>query len=197
MKKYLLLSLSLVALLFASCGGDETYSPKPTAYLRIEMPQKEYRLCDTAALPFTFEYATAGQVSIKKNLPGEKFIDINYPQYAGAVVYLTYKGIGSERDLQGQIDTAYRLLSQHFDYSTGVRDLLVDYPKEHVYTTTYHITGQRAASPCQFYATDSAHHFLRGSLFFGVTPNNDSLDPVIKYIEADIDHLLATLHWRE
>ena len=192
--RHLLLAI-LAALLLASCA-DEGYSPKPAAYLRIDMPDHSYLRCDTAVLPFTFERSAASRLTVKKDTPREKYIDITYPQYAGAVVYLTYKPIGGIEDLRGQVDTAYRFLSQHFDYSTGVRDQMVDYPQEHVYTTTYQITGQRAASPYQFYATDSAHHFLRGALFFSVTPNNDSLAPVIRYIESDITHLLETLRWR-
>lgn len=195
MKKAIIPIILAAVLLLASCA-DPDYSPKPSAYLRIDMPSHAYQLVDTAALPFTFERSTASQLTIKKDTPAEQYIDITYPQYAGAVVYLTYKRLASPDALQGQVDTAYRLLSQHFDYSTGVRDQMIDYPQDRVYTTTYQITGSRAASPYQFYATDSAQHFLRGSLFFSVTPNNDSLAPVIQYIEADITHLLETLKWR-
>lgn len=187
--------ICIATLLLAACG-DADYAPKPSTYLRIDMPEHIYTPCDTAILPFTFERPTHAQICIKKDTPTEKYIDITYPRYANAVIYLTYKHIHGVEALQHQVDTSYRLLSQHFDYSTGVRDQMIDYPTKRVYTTTYQITGQRAASPYQFYATDSLNHFLRGSLFFGVTPNNDSLAPVIDYIEADINHLLESLTWR-
>lgn len=190
------LLVALLALLVAACSSGNDYSPKPQAYLRIDMPQHAYLKCDTSALPFTFEHSTLSRIDVKKSDDGLKYVDISYPDYCGAVVFLTYKHLASPSMLQGQVDTSYRLLSKHFDYSTGVRDQYVDFPTSHVYSTTYHITGQRAASPCQFYATDSVEHFLRGALFFDVRPNNDSLAPVIQFIEADIDHLLESLEWR-
>jgi gliding motility-associated lipoprotein GldD len=54
-----------------------------------------------------------------------------------------------------------------------------------------------AASPLQFLATDSARHFLRGSLYFYARPNRDSLAPVIDYIKTDVVHLIETLEWRD
>ncbi len=59
----------------------------------------------------------------------------------------------------------------------------------------YHIRGREAASPLQFFATDSLSHFLRGALYFDARPNNDSLAPVIRFIEKDIRNLLGTLEW--
>ena len=52
------------------------------------------------------------------------------------------------------------------------------------------------ASTCQFWLTDSSRHFLRGALYLNHTPNNDSLAPVIDYIQTDIEHLVETLRWR-
>ena len=36
----------LASLLFASCGGGD-YSPKPQAYLRIDMPEHDYWFVDS------------------------------------------------------------------------------------------------------------------------------------------------------
>ena len=48
----------------------------------------------------------------------------------------------------------------------------------------------------QFYLTDSIEHFLRGSLYFKVVPNNDSLQPVIDFITDDVRHLIKSLEWK-
>ncbi|RLE01402.1 MAG: gliding motility lipoprotein GldD, partial [Bacteroidetes bacterium] len=32
--------------------------------------------------------------------------------------------------------------------------------------------------------------------YFDVEPNNDSLAPVINFLKKDIEHLLATFHWK-
>jgi gliding motility-associated lipoprotein GldD len=59
----------------------------------------------------------------------------------------------------------------------------------------YEIRGD-AASSVQFYLTDSTRHFLRGSLYFNVQPNADSLAPVIDFFMEDIMHLIETLEWK-
>jgi gliding motility-associated lipoprotein GldD len=53
-----------------------------------------------------------------------------------------------------------------------------------------------AASPYQFYLTDSTTHWLRGSLYFDAIPNNDSLAPVIDFVKTDIQHIFETMHWK-
>ena len=65
-----------------------------------------------------------------------------------------------------------------------------------VYGTTYRLRGSRVASTYQFWVTDSVNHFLRGALYLNKVPNNDSLAPVLEYIQADMDHLIETLRWR-
>ena len=57
------------------------------------------------------------------------------------------------------------------------------------------VTGN-AASPLQFYLTDSIHHFVNGALYFEVQPNYDSILPAVKFIEKDIKHLMETLEWK-
>ena len=52
------------------------------------------------------------------------------------------------------------------------------------------------ATPLQFWMTDSAHHFLRATLYFNFTPNNDSLQPVIEYLRDDALHLVNTFAWK-
>jgi gliding motility-associated lipoprotein GldD len=58
------------------------------------------------------------------------------------------------------------------------------------------VEGSGAASPLQFFVTDSSKHFLRGALYFTVKPNNDSLQPVIKFIKEDINRFIDTFEWR-
>ena len=184
--------LPLVAL--SSCGNNEVSTPKPTAYLRIDLPTHQYIKSDSLAVPFQFEYANQAQLSLKKDTPKDKWVDIIYPQYRG-VIYLSYKPLAGAQDLRGQIDTSYQLLSMHFDYASGVEEQQYVDPVNKVYATTYRLQGHDVASTYQFWATDSTHHFLRGSLYLNNTPNNDSLAPVIKYLQEDIDHLLESLRW--
>ena len=54
-----------------------------------------------------------------------------------------------------------------------------------------------AASPFQFYLTDSTEHFLRGSLYFNTEARPDSLAPVYEFIEEDLVHMIETFEWTE
>lgn len=216
-------AVAALVLLFCSCSND--YTPKPAAYLRIDTPEHKYWLVDTLptsiegqtmpgiTLPFIFEADTSVELTLKKprqvctfNADGsikpdrvsfdEVWLDINYPQWNG-VVFLTYKRIRSLDDLRGQIDTSARLLEKHYQVASGVDEHCFDSDDGTVHAVTWHLLGAKVASTYQFYATDSVSNFLRGGLFLNQTPNNDSLAPVLEYIQADIDHLIETLRWRQ
>ncbi len=179
----------------AACG-DSGESPKPQAYLRIDLPPHNYSVCDTAALPFTFEKSGMASVEWKKDVPGEKWFTITYPQHKG-YVFMTYKRLRDMRDLRAQVDTSYKFVEGHFSFSSGIdENRFVDRPHR-VSGTTYHLKGQNVASTYQFWATDSNRHFVRGALYIDCTPNNDSLAPVLEYIQEDINHLIETIRWRD
>lgn len=190
-----LLGGCMMVLMLVACGGGNDYTPKPAAYLRIALPEKNYVQYDTTGLPFSFEYAKDAQIVWKKNTARDKWIDINYPSLNG-VIFLSYKNINGANDMKGQIDTSYQLLKLHFDYASGMDENQFYAPGRHVSATTYSIKGQNVASTYQFWATDSVSHFLRGSLYLNCKPNNDSLAPLIDYLQQDVNHLLETLEWK-
>ena len=212
-----ILCLLGVAALLAACGGGN-YSPKPQAYLRIDLPEHDYFLLDTMrfadtpcwigdsiqalshdkpdiTFPFIFEANKCIEWTEKDAPKGERWVDLMYPQWDG-VVFLTYHQMRSPDELGGQIDGAMRFMEQHYKVSTGIEEQGYEDNENRVYGTVYYLKGSKVASTCQFWMTDSASHFLRGSLFLNRTPNNDSLAPVLEYIQADIGHLVETLRWR-
>ena len=157
-------------------GGGNDYSPKPQAYLRIDLPPHVYTVYDTAALSFTFERSGLTEVVFKKDRRDEKWIDLRYPQHKG-YVFLTYKELHGPKDLAGQVDTSMKFLENHYAYCTGIDERQFVDRQHRIFGTTYHLKGQNVASTYQFWATDSTRHFLRGSLYIDCTPNNDSLAP--------------------
>lgn len=220
--KRLLIIIAAAGCLLAACHND--YTPKPQAYLRIDMPEHAYWLVDTlptsingqtlpsVVLPFRLEANDSAQLTLKKPRQvatfmadgsikpdrikyDEVWLDINYPQW-NSVIFLTYKALNGPEDLRGQIDTSSRMLEKHYTFTSGVEEQGYEDAENKVYGTVYYLKGSRVASTCQFWLTDSTRHFLRGALFLNVTPNNDSLAPVIDYMQADVEHLVETLRWR-
>ena len=114
--KNILLAVAATMLL-AACGGD--FTPKPQAYLRIDMPQHTSAVVDTSSLPFLFEQGNEAELTIKKEIPHEVWVDLNYPRWDG-VVFLSYKHLTSAEDLRGQTDTSSRLLESHYQFTSGI-----------------------------------------------------------------------------
>ncbi len=185
-----------VVLLAVACNSGQNYAPKPTTYYRISLPDKSYHTYDTSALAFTFECPDDAQVVFKKDMQNVKWIDIEYPQYNG-VVFISHKKLRSPATLPMEVDTAYQLLKLHFQKSSGVEEQAYNDQENRVFANTYRLKGQQIASTFQFWATDSANNFIRGAMYINNTPNYDSLEPVIKYIQSDITHMLETLRWKQ
>ena len=213
-----ILSIVAVATVLAGCGGGD-FTPKPRAYLRIDMPEHDYWLVDSLCshpgdtlvfgtdtmiaitgscktFPFTFEANTRVELREKDAPKGEEWVDLRYPEWDG-VVFLTYKRLHGADDLRGQTDTSSRLLEKHYQFASGIDEQLYESDDHTVHAVKWHLKGKNVASTYQFYATDSVHHFLRGALFINRPPNNDSLAPVLEYIQHDLDHLIETLRWRQ
>ena len=145
--------------------------------------------------PFIFEANQCVELAEKDSPKGEVWLDIRYPQWDG-VVFLTYKRLTGADDLRGQTDTSIRLMEKHYKFASGIDEQVFESDDHTVHAVTWNIKGPKVASTYQFYATDSVHHFLRGALYLNRAPNNDSLAPVLEYMQADIDHLIETLRWR-
>lgn len=189
----LIIIILLISLIWmSSCGGG--YVPKPRGYFRIDFPEKEYIVLDTN-LPYTFEYPVYTEILPDHLSPDQAYwINIDYPGYKGKV-HLSYKVI--DGNLVEYLEDSRTMVVKHIQKASSIEDQLIIRPEDNVYGLKYRISGIGAASPYQFFVTDSATHFLRGALYFNVVPNNDSLQPVIDFITEDIDHLINTLKWKE
>lgn len=186
-------SLILVlTILLVSCG--ENYTPLPRGYFRIDLPEHGYRLSDTT-FPYYFEYPEYAELQNSPHNPDSMYwVNVIYPQFK-ATVYLSYKNI--DDNLITYLEDAYTLVSKHIPKADAINDSLIVDNERNIFGLTYKIEGSGAASPYQFFVTDSASHFLRGALYFDIVPNNDSLEPVIDFITSDIEHLINTLEWND
>ena len=99
-------------------------------------------------------------------------MDIVYPAFRGTL-YLSYKPI--ENNLNQYLEDARSMVMKHIPKANSIDEHVLNNPKDKIYGVFYDIRGNNAASPFQFYITDSTSDFLRGALYFYTAPNNDSL----------------------
>ena len=187
------LAALLLLLLTVSCG-DDVPQPKPHGYFRIDLPEKQYVRLDTMRR-YSFEYPqNYATITHDRYSPDEKdWANVEFPKFNGTI-HLSYKNV--DGNLSAYTEDSYHMITKHISKATGIRDSLVMDKDRKVYGLVYFLDGQDVASPLQFYLTDSTEHFLRGSLYFNLRPNNDSLQPVIDFITDDVRHLINTFEWK-
>ncbi len=186
----LLFCLALVGL--TSCGEDD-YTPKPRGFFRIELPEKKYQSYQSDC-PFTFEYPVYSSIEIDTKANAEPcWVNLNFTKFKGTL-HISYKPVNG--NVAQYLEDARELTNKHIVKADAINEILISYPAKNVYGLIYDIEGSDAASPLQFFVTDSSKHFLRGALYFTVRPNNDSLQPVIKFIKEDIDRFISSFEWK-
>jgi gliding motility-associated lipoprotein GldD len=184
---------TFTVLLFSLNSCREDYSPKPRGYFRIDFPEKQYVRFDTT-YPYTFEYPAYARVVPDDRPSSEPFwVNIDFPQFRGRI-HISYKPV--HENLPQYLEDARTFVVKHIPKAEAIEDSLIYRPEDRVFGLVYYIDGMQAASSCQFFVTDSTSKFLRGALYFNVSPNNDSLAPVISFIRDDIRHMLKTFRWK-
>ena len=196
MKNLIVKFLPIAALIFTSCGAED-YVPKPHGLVHIDLPAHDYQLLNETGKPYSFEYSkfanTENDTTNWKSIK-DKYKVIDYTQFGGKV-YLTYKEIHNSVDtLNSLIDESYRLAYGHDKMAYGIEDKVMVTTNGNR-ATMISISGD-VPSQYQFFTHDSTQHFLRGALYFPLADKNDSLRPVINYIQEDIHHLINTLVWK-
>jgi gliding motility-associated lipoprotein GldD len=186
-----------MCIFFVSCR-PETYVPKPRGYYHVQFPERSYRSFNDPGFPYRFEYPAYANIIKDTLFFGQKaenpyWINIDFPSLGGKV-YISYKTISTGSNMQKLMDDNYEMTYYHTKKADYIEDMIFNIDSTKVYGMMYNVTGN-AASAYQFYATDSVKHFIRGALYFDVTPNADSLKPVNDFLRTDIEHMLQTLRW--
>jgi len=181
----------LVIAISFSC--QRSFSPKPHSYFRIDFPEKEYQLFDSIC-PFTFKYPVYGKIVTEgRHLTEHCWFNIEFPKF-NATIHLTYLEINNNfyRIIEENWRMIYSRLAQRAD---AIEEHVIEDHVRNVFGIRYKISGN-TASHVQFFLTDSVKHFVRGSLYFYVRPNYDSLAPVINFFWEDVINLTQTLQWK-
>lgn len=189
-------SLILFAFLFSFCNNP-SFTPKPKGYPRIFFPEKSYIEYLPQDCPFLFDiptYSTVIKDSIFFNEPVENpcWMNISFNEL-GATVYISYKSL-NRNNIRELLEDMHKLTFKHSIKAEYIDDELINTSNN--VTGIYYQVGGNAASPVQFFLTDSVQHYIRGALYFNTQPNIDSLRPVIDFVKTDINHLINTLKWK-
>lgn len=127
-------------------------------------------------------------------LAEKNWIYLYYPRF-DANIQLTYKEIRNDpARLKDFIGDAYQLANKHQIRASSVQQQTILTSSGRT-ATLIRLEGD-VPTPFQFYTTDSTRHYLRGAVYFRTATKNDSLAPIIDFIERDALRLLNTLRWK-
>ncbi len=186
----LLYLFALILFMTFSCQQD--YTPKPHGYFRIDFQEKTYHQFDSIALPYTFDIPGYSKIVPDRDRLAEPYwINLKIPAHK-AEVHISYKKV--QNNLAKLMEDSRTLAYKHSIKADAINERIFVNQKKKVYGTIYLIDGN-AASPVQFYLTDSTQNFLRGALYIREVPNIDSLRPVIDFLTPDIIRLIETTKW--
>jgi gliding motility-associated lipoprotein GldD len=205
----------LIAFCFSFISCNSTYTSKKKGYFKVDFPERKYLSFQKEGFPYTFEYPVYAQIIkdstyFDSNPENPYWINIDFPQFGGRI-FLSYKIIGgkanyklkqadgSYRDSIGinvfdkMVNDAFNLTNKNQAITTAIKDSLMHTPYN--VTGIFFKVGGNAATAKQFFLSDTTKNFIRGALYFDVTPNADSLRSVQDFLQADIEHMINTFRW--
>ena len=214
-RKLLLASclLSIAYCLLLSCNS--TYTSKKTGYFKIDFPERKYVLFNKEGFPYSFEYPAYAQIVqdvtyFDSSAENPYWINLDFPQF-DARIFLSYKIVGGKamykvkgadgkyKDSLGinvfdkMVNDAFNLTNKNESVASSIKDSLIH--TANGISGVFFRVGGNAATAKQFFLSDTTKNFIRGALYFNVTPNVDSLRPVQDFLQADIEHLINTFKW--
>lgn len=187
----------LIVFVFEQCR-PYIPTPKPRGYFRVDFPEKAYQKFDSDSFPFSFDYPTYAVITKDSNLVKNDetpyWLNVYVPSL-DATIYLSYKQITSDQSLDKLVDESFFLSGKH--------DVKADYIKTPTIITSkgnkgfLYIIGGNAASAYQFFITNEKTSAMRGSLYFNVAPNADSLAPMYDFLKEDLDVLIESFEFKK
>lgn len=180
-----------ISLFLSECTNSETYTPRRTAFPRLN-------LCDTlyvksTLLPINFEInaeTIATSDSSHTSNDGSKWINVFYPKY-NATLYCTYTPV-SKATINNVIENRIERISLNIGSNSfeliennNISDVDIQ-----VFSTPTNIV-----TPLQFIATNNSTWVISGAFCFNERDNisTDSISPIIKAVKNDILHTTSNL----
>lgn len=205
--------LFILVAFMASCNSS--FTPKPRAYYKIDLPKHEYQIFNDPTFPYQFEYPVYAKITkdttmFEDNPDYPYWFNIDFPSLNGRI-YVSYKTIGGtstykvkqaggykdsvvKNTFEGLRDEAFKMTYKHSVKASSIEDSMFTTAKG--IRGVYFTVGGNAATANQFFVTDTNRNFLRGALYFDASPNSDSLRPVNDFLKKDLLHMIETFSWR-
>jgi gliding motility-associated lipoprotein GldD len=182
--------IMICCIFFAACNSP--YVSKKRGYYTIDLPKHQYQKFDQQGFPYEFEYPVYANVIqdsnyLDNNPENAYWRNIDFPSLH-ARIFLSYKEIGGRalykiKQPNGQykdsfsinvfdkmVADAFTLTNKNDVVSNSINDSLI-----HTLNGVHGIffkVGGNAATAKQFFLSDTTKNFIRGALYFDVTPNS-------------------------
>jgi len=202
-------------LCFALASCNSTYTSKKKGYFKINFPERKYVSFNQPGFPYSFEYPAYANIIkdstyFDSNPENPYWINIDFPTLGGRI-FLSYKIIGGEavykvkqangtykdsvavNKFDNMVNDAFNLTNKNQAITNSIKDSIMH--TANGITGVFFRVGGNAATAKQFFLSDTTKNFIRGALYFNVTPNADSLRPVQDFLQKDIDHMINTFRW--
>ena len=195
--KYLL--YLLVAVIMLGCTSDAVPLPKPRSYPRIDFPERAYERVSPTDCAFSFDKPVSATIEREELFfdevpPDDCWFDLRFDPALNGAVHFSYYPIDSYETFERLRDEAFKLVGVHNERASDIEEIVIHHDEARVHGIAFDIAGP-AASPFQFFLTDSTDHFLRGALYFDAVVNPDSLRPVVAYAKEDIFRMVEGFGW--
>ena len=184
--------LSIINLMLITCVAcNHVSAPKPYGYYRITVPDTAYVPLDSLfRAPFNFQLSKNAQVQPRADEP--YWINLYYPAL-DATIHCSYKPV--HNNLRELTNDALEFVYRNASFANAIPEREYAHPEAQVYGVLFDLEGNTASS-CQFFITDSTHHFFRASVYCNCPPNADSLAPVYNYLRKDVIKMVETFEWK-
>ncbi|GJM31773.1 MAG: gliding motility lipoprotein GldD [Saprospiraceae bacterium] len=188
----------LTGFLFTACE-EPAMVPKPRGFPRVVYPEKSYQSFDKDYCSFTFDYPTYAVIQQDTSFFGETpahpcWFDIYFPDFDSRL-HCSFYPISKEKDFSTLKKDAFEMADWHNKRANYIDEIPINLNNQ-VSGFIFEMQGP-AASPIQFYLTDSTRHFMRGALYFNTQTRPDSLAPVYLFLKNDVFKMIETFRWND
>lgn len=186
----------LLFISFLTACEDVAYTPKPRAYPKVEYPERTYQTFQSDDCGFQFQYPTYAEVIVNNDAPESQaascWFDLYMPTFDSRL-HCTYYDIESKEEFATLWNDAFDLANKHNVRADFIDEMKIETPTG-VNGFAFEIKGA-AASPFQFFLTDSTDHFLRASLYFNTQVRQDSMSPIYDFVIQDLYRVIESFEW--